>query len=169
MLPWLPKFKESLDWESNTKRITTGKNLINQLKKSNLEEQLWGARTNPRRWFLKPKRNNLFKKRNQPSIWTPLTVITLSTAAYDVSLCRFHFGLYCLLKNSIDNYMADILPNIGLSKLFSSRIRNYFLFLEVTNNIELICEITQYLNIRDLISFLSASTHTYSFSRVTNI
>ena len=82
---------------------------------------------------------------------------------------QISFWIILSFENSIDNYMADILPNVGLSKLFSSRIRNYFLFLEVTNNIELICEITQYLNIRDLISFLSASTHTYSFSWVTNI
>ena len=35
--------------------------------------------------------------------------------------------------------MTDILPNIGLSRLFSNRIKHYLLFLEVTNNIELIC------------------------------
>ncbi len=65
--------------------------------------------------------------------------------------------------------MTDILPNIGLSKLFSSRIRHYLLFLEVTNNIELICEVTDYLQIRDILNFLSSSTHLYSFRKIASI
>ena len=65
--------------------------------------------------------------------------------------------------------MTDILPNLGLSKLFSTRIRHYLLFLEVAHNIELICQVTDYLEIRDILNFLSSSNHLYSFRKITAI
>jgi len=65
--------------------------------------------------------------------------------------------------------MADLLPNLALSRLFSSRIRHYLLFLEVTNNAELICRVTEFLDIRGVLNFLSSSAHLYSFRGIATI
>jgi hypothetical protein len=65
--------------------------------------------------------------------------------------------------------MSDILPNLGLANRFASRIRQFLLILELSGNVEILCEVADYLTVSELIRFLSTSSHMYSLKKIPNI
>jgi len=65
--------------------------------------------------------------------------------------------------------MTDILPNLGLTSHFAQRFKHYLLFLEVTNDQELLCSLLEFLTIRELLAFAASSTHFRKFLQIQGI
>ena len=65
--------------------------------------------------------------------------------------------------------MKTNLLSLNLANSFNSRIKQYFLLLEVTNHTDLICEITDYLNMEELLNFISTSSYFLTLGKIQSI
>jgi len=65
--------------------------------------------------------------------------------------------------------MSDRLAKLGLTSHFTNRFRQFLLFLEVTNDQEIICLIISFLSLRDLLKLTSTSSYFYHMSKIQSI
>ncbi len=68
------------------------------------------------------------------------------------------------------NYiLMEVCLPTTLSRHFSLRLKQYLLFLETTNDLELLQLLLTFLPLRDLLNFLAVSTHFASFKRLQSV
>ena len=64
--------------------------------------------------------------------------------------------------------MEACLPT-SLSRHFALRLKQYLLFLEVTNDLELVQLMLSFLSLKDLLQFLAVSTHFATFKKLQSV
>lgn len=65
--------------------------------------------------------------------------------------------------------MADLFPCSGLNAFFSNRFRKYQVFIEVTNDTQALQMILSFLDLKDLLAFLSTSSHFRSMQKMQSV
>lgn len=65
--------------------------------------------------------------------------------------------------------MTDLHLSSGLTNLFSQRLRQYLLFLEVTKDNELMHLFLSFLDLNDLLHFLVTSSHFYELRKTQSV
>ena len=58
---------------------------------------------------------------------------------------------------------------LGLARTFTQRIRQYFLLLEVTGHVEVVCGIADFLTNEELLSFISTSHYFMELGQISSI
>jgi len=59
--------------------------------------------------------------------------------------------------------------SLNLANAFTVRIRQYLLVLEATSHTEIVCTITDFLPVEDILSLLSTSQHFFSLGQIQSI